>query len=192
MTTINGTKSAASEQAYNQIRQDIISGVLKEHERLTEQALAERIGLSRTPVREAIKRLIHEGFIEKEAGYSTRVARFSGDEAEQVFQLRIMLEGYAIRRAASFATAEQISELRDLASRLSDLVPPTSASGYDEIARTNEQFHRLIAAAANSARLMALISVAVDVGLVARTYRSYSEAALLRSCQHHHEMVDAS
>jgi len=53
-------KSAASVQAYNQIRQDIVSGALKEHERLTEQALAEQLGLSRTPVREALKRLIHE------------------------------------------------------------------------------------------------------------------------------------
>jgi len=197
MSTHSGAKSAASEEAYNQIRQDIVSGVLKEHERLTEQALAERIGherlteqalaerigLSRTPVREAIKRLIHEGFIENVSGYSTRVASFSVDEAEQVFQLRIMLEGYAIRRAASFATP--------LANRMSQLVPTISSDHYDEIARANEQFHRTIAEAANSARLTALISVAVDVGLVARTYRSYSEEALQRSCQHHHEMVDA-
>lgn len=54
MTTNGGANTAAYEQAYNQIRQDIISGVLSEHERLTEQALAERIGLSRTPVRDAI------------------------------------------------------------------------------------------------------------------------------------------
>jgi DNA-binding GntR family transcriptional regulator len=186
-----GTKSAASEQAYNQIRQDIISGVLEEHERLTEQALAERIGLSRTPVREAIKRLIHEGFIENESGYSTRVASFSVDEAEQVFQLRTMLEGYAIRRAATMATPKQISTLRNLATRMSELTPPTSAVEYNEIARANEQFHRTIADTAKSQRLTALISVAVDVGLVARTYRLYSEKDLLRSCQHHHEMVDA-
>lgn len=186
-----GAKSAASEQAYNQIRQDIISGVLKERERLTEQALAKRIGLSRTPVREAIKRLIHEGFIEKESGYSTRVASFPVDEAEQVFQLRAMLEGYAIRRAATMATAEQIATLRTLATCMSELTPPRSANDYDEVARANEAFHRTITEAANSTRLLALISVAVDVGLVARTYRLYSDAALLRSCQHHHEMVDA-
>lgn len=191
MTINGGAKSAAYEQAYNQIRQDIISGVLAEHERLTEQALAARIGLSRTPVREAIKRLIHEGFIENESGYSTRVASFSVDEAEQIFQLRIMLEGYAIRRAASFATKKQISTLRTLADQMSQLNPPNSPEAYDDIARTNEQFHRTIADAANSAKLTALIAVAVDVGLVARTYRLYSESALLRSCQHHHEMVDA-
>lgn len=191
MTSSSRVKSVASDQAYNQIRQDIISGVLKEHERLTEQALAERIGLSRTPVREAIKRLIHEGFIEKESGYSTRVASFPIEEAEQIFQLRTMLEGYAIRRAATMATPEQIAMLRTLATRMSQLTPPQSAEDYDEIARTNELFHHTITEAANSARLVALISVAVDVGLVARTYGLYSEAALLRSCQHHHEMVDA-
>lgn len=191
MSVPRSIKSAASEQAYNQIRQDIISGVLKEHERLTEQALAQRIGLSRTPVREAIKRLIHEGFIENESGYSTRVASFSVDESEQIFQLRIMLEGYAIRRAASFAKSEQITALRTLATRMSQLVQPDSVDDFDDIARANELFHRTIAEAANSTRLIALISVAVDVGLVARTYRSYSDAALRRSCQHHHEMVDA-
>jgi len=191
MSTSANTKSVASEQAYNQIRQDIVSGVLKEHERLTEQALAERLGISRTPVREAIKRLIHEGFIENQSGYSTRVARFSVDEAEQVFQLRSMLEGYAIRRAATMASKEQVSLLRTLASSMSQLTPPNTDDEYDQIARANEQFHNTIAEAANSPRLMALISVAVDVGLVARTYRLYSNAALLRSCHHHHEMVDA-
>lgn len=191
MSVTRSIKSAASEQAYNQIRQDIISGVLKEHERLTEQALAQRIGLSRTPVREAIKRLIHEGFIENESGYSTRVASFSVDESEQIFQLRIMLEGYAIRRAANFAKSEQIAALRTLATQMSQLVQPDSVNDFDDIARANELFHRTIAEAANSTRLIALISVAVDVGLVARTYRSYSDAALRRSCQHHHEMVDA-
>jgi len=186
MNTSSNTKSAASEQAYDQIRHDIVSGVLKENERLTEQALAKRIGLSRTPVREAIKRLIHEGFIESESGYSTRVASFSADEAEQVFQLRIMLEGYAIRRAASFATQDQVNKLRSLATHMTRLVDAGISNEHDEIAR-----HRTIADAAKSTRLTALISVAIDVGLVARTYRSYSEDALVRSCRHHHEMVDA-
>lgn len=185
------SKSAASVQAYNQIRQDIVSGALKEHERLTEQALAEQLGLSRTPVREALKQLIHEGFLERQAGYSTRVAQFSNDETEQIFQLRQMLEGYAIKRAAALATEQQIKTLRILANRMSECVPPSSAGDYDEIARANETFHRTIYEAADSPRLTALLSVAIDVGLVARTYRLYSVKALLRSCQHHHEMVDA-
>jgi DNA-binding GntR family transcriptional regulator len=184
-------KSAASVQAYNQIRQDIVSGALKEHERLTEQALAEQLGLSRTPVREALKRLIHEGFLERQSGYSTRVAQFSNDETEQIFQLRQMLEGYAIKRAATLATEQQISTLRDLANYMSERVPTSSSNDYDEIAQANENFHRTIYEAADSPRLIALLSVAIDVGLVARTYRLYSAQALRRSCQHHHEMVDA-
>ncbi len=184
-------KSAASDQAYSQIRQDIISGVLKEHERLTEQALARQLGLSRTPVREALKRLIHEGFIERQSGYSTRVAQFSNDETEQIFQLRQMLEGYAIKRAATMATEKHIVKLRELANQMSDCVPAASADDYDQIARANEAFHRTIYEAADSPRLIALLSVAIDVGLVARTYRQYSAQALHRSCRHHHEMVDA-
>jgi len=184
-------KAAASDQAYDRIRHDIINGVLKEHERLTEQALAKRLGLSRTPVREAISRLVHEGFIERQGGYSTRVARFSSDETDQIFQLRLLLEGYAARRAATLASAEQIDALRALANQMSACTPPESAEDYDNIARANEAFHRTICEAAKSPRLIALLAVAIEVGLIAKTYRLYSEQALVRSCQHHHELVDA-
>ena len=191
MSVLTDAKPAAAEQAYNRIRQDILSGALREQERLTEQALAEQLGLSRTPVREAIKRLIHEGFIERQSGYSTRVASFSIDETEQIFKLRQMLEGYAVRRAAKLATPEQKQKLQELACYMSDHTPPDSDSDYHNIASANEQFHRTIYEAARSPRLNALLSVAIDVGLVARTYRLYSTKDLLRSCQHHHEMVDA-
>ena len=184
-------KAAASDQAYDRIRHDIVNGVLKEHERLTEQALAKRLGLSRTPVREAISRLVHEGFIERQGGYSTRVARFSNDETEQIFQLRLLLEGYAARRAATLATDEQIDTLRKLAAAMSACTPPKSTEDYDSIARANEAFHRTICEAAKSPRLIALLAVAIEVGVVAKTYRLYSEQALIRSCQHHHELVDA-
>lgn len=184
-------KTAASDHAYDRIRHDIATGVLKEHERLTEQALAKRLGLSRTPVREAISRLVHEGFIERQGGYSTRVARFSSDETEQIFQLRLLLEGYAAKRAATLATDEQLQTLRDLANTMTGCTPPQSAKDYDTIARANEAFHRTLCEAAKSPRLTALLAVAIDVGLVAKTYRLYSEQALMRSCQHHHELVDA-
>ncbi len=184
-------RPAASDQAYDRIRHDIVNGVLKEHERLTEQALAKRLGLSRTPIREAISRLVHEGFVERQGGYSTRVAQFSTDETEQIFQLRLLLEGYAARRAATFASDTQIKSLRQLANTMTACTPPRSAEDYDTIARANEAFHRLICEAARSPRVTALLTVAVDVGLVAKTYRLYSEQALMRSCQHHHELVDA-
>ena len=177
--------------AYERIRHEIVTGVLAEHERLTERSLSDRLGLSRTPIRAAIARLAHEGFIEQGEGYSTRVTRFSHDELEQIFQLRLQLEGFAARRAAQFADMAQKQSLRILATRMSELTPPVNADEHSELSSCNEEFHKTIAQAARSPRLLAMLSVAVDVGVVARTYSLYSEADLQRSSRHHHEIVDA-
>ena len=177
--------------AYEQLRHEIVAGVLAEHERLTERSLSERLGLSRTPIRAAIARLAHEGFIEQGEGYSTRVARFPEDELEQIFQLRLHLEGFAARRAAQFADAAQKQSLHVLATRMSELTPPASAEEHTELSSCNERFHRIIAQSARSPRLLAMLAVAVDVGVVARTYSLYSEDDLQRSSRHHHEIADA-
>ncbi|QIE57251.1 GntR family transcriptional regulator [Pikeienuella piscinae] len=182
---------AATEQAYASIRGDIISGALAPGERLTEQRLAEELGLSRTPVRQAITRLTHEGFVERGRGYDTRVAPFPVDEAEQIFEIRKQLECYAARRAAQNATEEEVAALREVCARTRRFTPPRTEADFEEISRANERFHRLIAEAARSPRLIALLAVAVDVGMVARTYRMYSEADLIRSARHHDELTDA-
>lgn len=77
MTSETPPKMNATEQAYHIIRSDILTGKLAEGERLTETRLSEDLGLSRTPIREAIGRLTLEGFIERQKGYTTRVAFFS-------------------------------------------------------------------------------------------------------------------
>ncbi len=184
-------KLPAAEQAYLSIRRAILTGELEEGERLTEQRLAADLGLSRTPVREAISRLILEGFVEKQQGYTTRVAQFPQDEIEQVFDIRCRLEGYAARRAATFATNDQIAALRDTCTEMAAALPPKSPMDYEIIARANERFHRTVAEAARAPRLQALLSLAVDVGLVARTYEVYSADDLNRSLRHHIEVTDA-
>ncbi|MEM6460288.1 MAG: GntR family transcriptional regulator [Pseudomonadota bacterium] len=184
-------RTAATEQAYLAIRSDILSGALKEGERITEQRLAEHLGLSRTPVREAIGRLVHEGFVERGTGYTTRVAYFEHEELEQMFQIRKLLESYAAARAAKYATQEQIDLLRQLSNEMSAHTPPRSDTDYKIISAANEKFHRTIMEAARSPRLTTLISVAVNVGLVARMYHMYSDEDLNRSAAHHHEITDA-
>jgi len=186
----------ASTVAYERIRRDIVTGRLAEGERLTEQSLAASLGLSRTPVRAAVGRLVHEGFVERGSGYSTRVARFPEDELEQIFSLRLQLEGHAAYRAAQLADAGEIRALRGCAEAMSALTTSEALArrdepGQAELSRLNEGFHRAITTAARSPRLLAMLSVAVDVGIVARTYRLYSARDLARSSRHHHEIVDA-
>jgi DNA-binding GntR family transcriptional regulator len=184
-------KGAAADTAYRKIRSDIISGVLEEGERLTEERISKKLGMSRTPVREALGRLTIEGFVERSGGYTTRVARFPADEAEQIFQIREMLEAYAAERAARMATPQDIIELRQLAEAILQNTPPKTKLQYQNIANANEQFHKKIVETARSPRLTALMSMAFDVGMVVRTYGRYTEEELVRSARHHLEIVEA-
>ncbi|HSO46409.1 MAG TPA: GntR family transcriptional regulator [Rhizobiaceae bacterium] len=183
--------AAAKDQAYLTIRAEILSGILPEGERLTEQRLAERLGLSRTPVREAIGRLIHEGFLERRGGYDTRVSRFPNDELDQIFQIRRLLESYGARRAAELASEEQVALLQSLCDTMAAHTPPSTEDDFRIISQANERFHATIMDAAKSPRLKALLSMAVDVGVVARTYDLYSKEDLIRSARHHQEITHA-
>ncbi|MEQ5829071.1 FCD domain-containing protein [Sulfitobacter sp. NFXS29] len=86
------------------------------------------------------------------------------------FQIRRRLESYAAGRAAKPASPEQIAELQTLAERMLAYTPSKSPDDYRIISVANEAFHRTIYEAVCSPRLMTVISVAVDIGVVARTY----------------------
>ena len=79
---------SATDVAYATLRREILDGTLPAGQRLTEQQLAARLGTSRTPVREAVARLISEGFVERGEGYSTRVAGFDAESQLPVFEMR--------------------------------------------------------------------------------------------------------
>lgn len=185
------SKRAITDQAYSAIRADIVSGALEEGERLTEERLSNALGFSRTPVREALRRLIIEGFIERQSGYDTRVARFPVDEMEQIFHIRQLLEAYAAERAAHHATEEEIARLMDHSDTILRHSPPTCTADYEVISQANQGFHQTVVQAARSPRLLAVMSVAFDVGMVTRTYRLYSEEELMRSARHHREIAEA-
>lgn len=184
-------KIPAAEQAYQKIRAAIVSGELEEGERLVEERLSEDLRLSRTPIRDAIRRLSLEGFIERQEGYNTRVATFPADEMEQTFHIRQFLEAYAAERAARHATDDEIAELRALSDEINRLTPPSSTDDYQRISAANESFHRKIVDVSRSPRLTAHMTMAFDIGMVDRTYRRYSEEELVRSAKHHREITDA-
>lgn len=181
----------ATEQAYQIIRNNILTGKLEEGERLTETRLSDDLGLSRTPIREAIGRLILEGFIERQTGYNTRVAYFPKDEAEQIYEIRRLLECYSAQRAARLATEEDIAELRRIHAAMKADTPPKDADAYQRLTSANEAFHHTIVGAARSPRLTALMTTALDVSMVVRTYSMFSQEDLQRSLNHHQEIIQA-
>lgn len=184
-------KMNATEQAYHIIRNDILTGKLEEGERLTETRLSDDLGLSRTPIREAIGRLTLEGFIERDKGYTTRVAYFPEDEAEQIYEIRRLVECYSVQRAARLATPEDIAKLRAIHTAMKEDTPPKDQAAYQRLAAANEDFHHTIVTAARSPRLTALMATALDVSMVVRTYSMFSQKDLQRSLNHHEEIIQA-
>lgn len=102
----------ASETAYTRLRDDIIHWRLEPGTPLGEVELSERLNVSRTPVREALSRLIAEGLVSNDSGRTARVAQLSRDDIRQLFELREALETQAARLAARHRDPEVFGELK--------------------------------------------------------------------------------
>ena len=181
----------AADSAYIALRDDILTGVLKPDDRLTEVTLADRLNMSRTPVREAVKRLLIEGFLTRAPGEGLRVTGLEPDEVQQIFQIRLKLESYGARRAAAHATPAEQAELHRLADVMSAHTPPKTDAEFEVISDANAAFHRTIMLAARSPRLGAMMSLAINLGLVLRTYRMYDDHDMIRQSRHHHDIAEA-
>jgi DNA-binding GntR family transcriptional regulator len=180
-----------ADQAYLALCTEILAGRIGPDVRLTEMTIAERLGISRTPVREAVRRLIIEGFLTRERREGLRVTTLNPDEVQQIFNIRLMLESYAARRAAEFVTPGEAAELTRLAEVMTAHSPPRSDADFVTLSQANTAFHRLVIQAARSPRVAALVSLAVNLGLVLRTYRMYSERDLIRQSRQHHDIAEA-
>lgn len=128
------------EAVYRHLKDLLLSGRFAPGERLSEPLLAQELGVSRTPVREALMRLAEEGLVELVPGRGARVRIFSPEEVEEVYGVRALLEGEAAREAALRATPW---ELADLEARLKaiDEAPPED---YPEQMRRDLEFHRAL------------------------------------------------
>lgn len=190
METTNGADGGQSaENAYTAIRTQILLGERAGGEWLREGDLATALGVSRTPVREALRRLTAEGLVQHERNRGVRVATWSARDLDEIFSLRSVLEPWASSLAAANGSAP-LDELTDLAHRM-DLAASAASPDFDEITRLNNRFHRLVLEASGNSRLVGLLMAVVEVPLVWRTFSHYSPAALRRSLAHHHELVDA-
>lgn len=182
--------ASASVKAYNIIRSEIISGRFAPGHRLVESDLTALCDVSRTPVREALRRLVNEGLAEFSPNHGAQVADPGGQDLEALYDLRALIEGYGAARAATRITPAQISELEALASRMETL----SEEGADQTpdaAGANSRFHRIVLEAAQSPRLLTLAGLVVETPLILRTLARYSPEERARSMRHHRELIAA-
>jgi DNA-binding GntR family transcriptional regulator len=100
--------------AFERLRADILSGEYQPNERLVEHDLSAKLGASRAAIRTALVRLAQEGLIEHERNRGARVRLVGEQEAVEILEARMVLEGLAVRHAAEKATKEDVSELEDI------------------------------------------------------------------------------
>jgi DNA-binding GntR family transcriptional regulator len=181
----------AAERAYNTLRAGIIEGIHPPGARVTEQEVAASAGVSRTPVREALRRLEAEGLLRFVPHQGAFVTSWSNQDAEDIFELRAMLEGYGARLAAAKATSEDADQLRVLAEAQCKEAAERSPGCLERIADLNSQFHRRLQQVAASTRLQATLATISSAPLVLQTFRDYDGDDLNRSAHHHMEMVEA-
>lgn len=181
----------AAERAYNTLRTGIIEGIYAPGARVTEQEIAASAGVSRTPVREALRRLEAEGLLRFVPHQGAFVSRWSATDAEDIFELRAMLEGYGVRLAAAKASADDVMQLRHLAESQCREAAERLPGYLERVADLNSQFHRRLLQAADSARLQATLATLSSAPLVMQTFRDYDGDDLNRSAHHHMEIVEA-
>ena len=179
-------------EAYAKLRSRILAGELHDGDRLAEEDLAEALGISRTPVREALRRLAAEGLVELLPNRGARVPTWDDHDIDDIFQLRAVLESYAARRAASHADQDVLGELASMCDAMEAItVDMRDVHGLAELATINRQWHGCVVAAAGSPRLSGLVNSLVHVPVIMQTFKNYSRAAMERSLRHHREIVDA-
>lgn len=137
------------------LREAIINGVLKPGERLMEIQLAEELGVSRTPVREAIRKLELEGFVIMIPRRGTYVADLSIKDINQVFEVRTALEVLAAGLAAERITEEELEQMERLLVIIGEHI---ERGDMDKIVEADSRFHDILYQATRNDRLVQIIN----------------------------------
>ena len=146
-----GDRVSRVEKAIIELRGLILSGEFDSGARLAEVALSERLGISRTPLRQALERLEGEGLLERIESGGFRVARFRLEDVNDAIELRGVIEATAARLAAERGVPDKlISEARALLAEIDVVVADVSAIDLDRYAGLNTSFHALLARMAGS------------------------------------------
>jgi DNA-binding GntR family transcriptional regulator len=131
-------------QVIAELREAILTGRLKAGERLVEERIADELGVSRNPVREAIRALASEGLIEVAARRGASVAVMSEQEARETIEVRALLEGHNARLAARRHDTRVIKRIEAVLNKGTAAV---NAGHFDQLYRLNQEFHSELAAA---------------------------------------------
>lgn len=182
------TYRTLQELVYCSLREAILEGRLAPGQKLVADALARDLGVSRMPVREALARLQHDGFVKAVPHREAVVASFSARDVEEIYDIRLVLEAHAARLCAVRATPEHLTRLRELIAAAEEAV---RRGDFETAKQHDNEFHHTLFAACGSRKLAQLLADLWDQCLyfrsLAATILRYPE----RSLEHHRRILAA-
>lgn len=176
------------ELVFEAVREAIIEGKLKPGERLMEAQLAQELGVSRTPVREAIRKLEHEGFVLMIPRKGAYVSDLSLKEITSVFEVRRALEGLAAELAAERATPEEIELLERQLVELAECVDTDQPDRYVEL---DTEFHATVYRLSRNERLGQILNLLREQIQRFRTRTLASRQRRREALEEHRALVEA-
>lgn len=147
-------KISETDECYHQLHQAIVRGDLSPNQRLVEMELAQKLGVGRAAIREALTRLEHAGLVEREPNRGAHVRAISAAEAIEMLEVRAVLEGLAARQAANQITAQGIATLQTIHAAMQACLDRDDLIGVSDL---NAQWHDQILAIANHQTVEGLI-----------------------------------
>jgi DNA-binding GntR family transcriptional regulator len=178
------SRTSLADSVYQHILEAILTGSISSGTELSEVALAAELGVSRTPVHEALRRLAADGLVDSLAHRQARVAHFSRQDIVEIYEMRGLLETAAAERAARQLDTAQLAELREALDALAD----SNTRGWTNRALDFDvRFHNLLAAATQNERLRA--EIAKYRHLVRAFCRMSGTPQNLRDAMHEHARI---
>lgn len=177
MSLSSASETMPGDPIYNALRRKIIEGQYAPGTRLVEGRLAQELGVSRTPVRQALARAAAEGLVRLYPNRGAVVRAFTADDLIQAYDLRAVLEGHAAYRAALCISPSELAVLEAEAEALEGALAQQFPSRQDEVhflVDHNKVFHDTIIVASGNARLAEVVGHVVDVPLQFRSFFWYT------------------
>lgn len=175
------------EQVYNRIRELIVSGRIPRSARLVENQLAKQLGVSRTPVREALQMLETEGFLDSvpRSGYEVRV--LLPEEVQGVCEIRKVVEGLAVRWAIENITPEELAELED---NVQATEADVRRGEPQRFIQRDVEFHEILARASRNRQLLEISQILRRQMLLYRIGSVANVASFLTAIEGHKRILD--
>lgn len=165
----------------------ILAGDLPAGAKLNEATIADRLGVSRGPVREAFRALEASGLVRLEKNRGVFVRQLALEEADEIYELRAVLDDYAGRRVAQTKSADGLRALRSLVERMDRAVAREDVDAYHA---TNLEFHDTLVALAGNSKLLATYRRLVNELHLYRRATLAQAGTLPVSAREHHEILD--